>query len=226
MVITSKLKVVCGLAAIFGCAATAHASAIIYNFSSGYITLSALLGTTDILAAGQQIALTGTQVTFDTAIPELDSFTFSDLGPTSVTGVGTFAGTTLALSALLIGYTGAPATSNAALIGSNTYSFSVAPITATGNYAVNGGTTSPITGSNPLPLSGQITLNGTNQLTLTGINLGTASVKVGGITQTVILKGDVVFNGASPVPLPPAVWLFGSGLALFGLPFARRRLAA
>ena len=75
-------------------------------------------------------------------------------------------------------------------------------------------------------LTGQITLGGMDMLQLTGITLGTFQVMVGGIAETVTLKGDVVFEGTAPVPLPASVWLFGSVLAILSFPFMARRRTA
>jgi len=67
-------------------------------------------------------------------------------------------------------------------------------------------------GTNPT-LSGQITTvsaGGTDTLDLTGITLGVFTAS----GQTVTLKGDIVFTGVTPVPLPGSVWLLAAALCL------------
>ena len=78
----------------------------------------------------------------------------------------------------------------------------------------------PFASVNPT-LAGAITLGGVTNLTLNGITLGAFLLppQLGG--QTATLKADIIFNGV--VPVPAAVWLFGSGLGLLGA--MRRRPA-
>jgi hypothetical protein len=228
MTIKNMLASAAALISLFGIATTAGAASVVYDFTSGYITLSADFGGVDLLPAGQEILLTGTQVTFNTTTLQLSSFQFADAGPTTVALTGALTGNTLTVKGVTI----VPGTGYATLsptTGTNPYNFVVGPIAGSGLYGVNGAAvTNPFSGSNPT-LSGLVTLaggGGSDDLTLTGITLGTFAAKVGGVMQNVTLKGDVVFNGAEPVPLPAAVWLLGSGLGMLGVPFMRRRRTA
>jgi len=206
-------------------------AATVYNFTSGSITLSANLGGTDLLPPGQQVPLTGTQVTFDGTSLNLTSFQFMDSGSTSAALSGLLTGTTITVSGLNI----VPGTGYGALsptTGTDPYFFTVGPVAASGTYALSGAITRAATafaGANPV-LSGQITtsstMGGPDSLDLNGITLGIFNVTVSGVTQKVTLKGDIVFNGVTPVPLPAGVWLLGSGLGLLGVPFMRRRRVA
>jgi hypothetical protein len=229
-----------GLAGIFALASAANASYVTYDFTGGSITVSATLSVgggpaQTILSAGT-IALTGGDVVFDptASTMQLLSFAFSGATLAPMTLSGLFAGDTLSISGLSVspgvgyGVTG--------FGGSNPYIFQAHSIAATGNFSLTG--TAP-----PAPLSGMfseaggdnsilaatVTLGGTGPgrwqvLGLKGIDLGSYTVGTGSRAETLILKGDITFNAATPVPLPAALCLLVSGLGLF--PFARRMKAA
>jgi hypothetical protein len=208
------------LVCVSGLAAVANASEVTYDFTSGYVTLSAVSGGVDYLAAGQELPLTGTQVSFDASAIKLDSFQFT-AGPTTMALQGALTGVNLTVNSLLVVPDVSYSSSGS---GSNPYDFTAGSIDASGMYSLAGAVTRAATSfsaTNPT-LSGQITLGGMDSLQLTGVTLGVFTVA----GHTVTLKGDVVFDGVAPVPLPAAVWLFGSGLSLFGVPFMRRRRAA
>jgi hypothetical protein len=205
--------------------ATANAAPVTYDFTSGFVTVSAFQGSgnTDLLAAGTEIQLTGGQVTFNSTALTLPSFQFLDNAPQTVSVInGTFAGENITVQSWTA-VPGAGYASSAFLSSSPppTYGFTAGPIAASGMFSLSGpvnqGSTSFAGTTNSL--TGQVTLSGTDMIQLTGITLG--SFVVGG--QTITLKGDVVFEGATPVPLPASVWMLGSALALFGLAFMERR---
>lgn len=215
-----------GLAAM----ATANAAPVTYDFTSGFVTVSAFDGSsgTDLLAAGTELQLTGGQVTFDSTALTLPSFQFLDnLSQTVTVANGAFAGEKITV----ISWNAVPdaSYSSSAFLSSTpppTYGFSAGKIDAAGMFSLAAGT-NPL-GVNQGPtnfsgqtnsLTGQVALSGTDMIQLNGITLGTFTVD----GQTISLKGDVVFEGVTPVPLPPSVWMFGSVLTLFAFVLAGRR---
>jgi hypothetical protein len=208
--------------------ATANAAPVTYDYTGGFVTVSAFQGSsnTDLLAAGTQIQLTGGQVSFDSGALTLPSFQFFDKTPQTVTVIsGAFTGEQITVQSLNA-VPDATYTSSAFLSSSPppTYGFTAGKIDASGMYSLAG----PINqGSKPFAgttnsLTGQVTLGGKDMIQLTGITLGAFTVN----DQTITLKGDIVFDGAAPVPLPASVWLLSSAIALFGwTQLDRRRVA-
>ena len=204
---------------LFGLAGAIQAAPVTYNFTSGTATLT-LTSSLGSLLAPNSIVLDGTQVTFDSTALTVNSFQFVDAGPSPISGQGVLAGTTLTITNLNIIPGGGYSTLSAS--GTNPYNYLVGPVAVSGTYALSGAinqAATPFSSVNP-SLAGQITLGGVTNLSLNGITLGTFTLpaQLGGGSAT--LKADVLFNGV--VPVPAAVWLFGSGLGLLGV--MRRRL--
>jgi hypothetical protein len=202
-----------------------QASPVTYDWTSGTVTVLGVSSATGtVLGQGTLPLTSASQVTFDSAVPDVPSFEFADLGPSSVALSGAFAGDTLTVTGLNINSLDSAYSSSAT--GPNPYTITLNNLWASGSYSITNAshvTLSSGTFTDYLTptLSGQINLSGGSNpmLTLNGIALDAATV--GG--QSVILKADVVFNGA-PVPLPAAVWMFGSGLlALVGSVRRQRR---
>jgi hypothetical protein len=206
---------------------TANAAPVTYDFTSGFVTVSAFQGSgnTDLLAAGTELQLTGGQVTFNSTALTLPSFQFLDNTPQTVSVInGTFAGEQITVQS----WNAVPdaSYSSSAFLSSApppTYGFTAGKIDASGMYSLSGPLLTQ--GSTPFAgttnsLTGQVTLSGTDIIQLTGITLGVVNLSNG---QTITLKGDIVFEGATPVPLPAPVWMLGSALAVFGFALQRRR---
>jgi hypothetical protein len=206
--------------------AAANAAPVTYDYTGGFVTVSAFLGSsnTDLLATGTQIQLTGGQVTFDAAALTLPSFQFLDNTPQTVTIVsGAFMGEKVTV----MSWNAVPdaSYSSTAFLSSSpppVYGFTAGKIDASGFYSLTGppltrGSTAFFGTTNSL--NGQVTLSGTDMIQLTGITLGSISLPG---NQTITLKGDIVFEGATPVPLPASVWMLASVL-LFGVAFLERR---
>jgi hypothetical protein len=141
------------------------------------------------------------------------------LGPQSL------AGESVTLSNLLV-TPGSGYASTATSFTGGVYSFTASPVNAQGQYALSGslwnvGTTS--FDVNSPSLTGQLQVAG-DQFALNGITIASETVGSGAFAQTIDLKADVVFTGA-PVPLPPALALFASGLGLLSLARLRRHRA-
>jgi hypothetical protein len=224
MKVKNTLAVTVAIAGLAG-GAEVNAAPVVYDFTSGFVTVSAFQGSgnTDLLAAGTEIQLTGGQVTFDSTALTLPSFQFLDNTPQTVTVVnGAFTGEHITVQS----WNAVPdaSYSSSAFLSSSpppTYGFTAGKIDGSGIYSLSGPvnrTSTPFAGTTN-SLTGQVALSGTDMIQLTGITLG--SFVVSG--QTITLKGDVVFEGATPVPLPASVWMLGSAIALFGLTLVDRR---
>ncbi|MDH5255672.1 MAG: hypothetical protein OEW72_07130 [Gammaproteobacteria bacterium] len=218
------LRLACALVSLLVMATGAQAAPVTYNFTGGSATLGLLgPGNISLLQPNSVVPLTGTQVTFDTSPVQVTSFLFNAAGPSVVSGANLLAGTAVTVTNLIV----APAAGYSTLVGSGTnpYNYTVGPVTVSGTIALAGAVNLPATPfltTNPT-LTGQVTLSGANtSLLLNGITLGTFVLPptLGGGTAT--LTANVLFQGV--VPVPAAVWLFGSALGLMGA--MRRRAAA
>jgi hypothetical protein len=231
---SKKLAVGTALAGILGLAAQANASYVTYDFTSGSINgITAVANGTTVLLSGGSLALNGGDVVFDPTAGSMQlqsfSFTGATLAPLVLTGPLT--GDTLAVSGLTVG----PGVSYAVsgFSGTNPYHFLATSIAASGHYVL-AGSTPPAphsglfneTGSDNTSINATLTLastGGGEVLGLNGVTLGTFNIGTVSNPEMVTLKGNITFD-AMPVPLPAAVWLFASGLAL--LPAMRRRRTA
>jgi hypothetical protein len=210
---------------LFGLASAVQAAPVTYNFTSGTASLSLTAPLVGSLLAPNSIGLDGTQVTFDSTALTVPNFQFVDAGPSGITGAGVLAGTTLTLTNLNI-IPGVGYGSSAVFVGPQ-YNYLVTNVAVSGTYTLSGlinqGPTA-FSSLNP-SLVGQINLGGVTSLALSGITLGSFTIPAsigppfGGQVGT--LKADILFTGV--VPVPAAVWLFGSGLGLLGV--MRRRMA-
>jgi hypothetical protein len=216
-----------GLVTIAG---VAQASPVTYDYTgNGTITITAYNqngnvidldgGTSAVLQFSSQSNLSF--VTFDSsssATNPLSAFQFTAAVPLTVDVTsGSFQGLDINVSALEMN-NAAGSTSTV-----NGLSFTAGPVSASTTYTLSG----LITNNTPTTKSGTNTsiggsiLSGPGDFQLNGITIGTWTVG----SNSVTLQANVEFNGA-PVPLPPAVWLFGSGLAMLALPRLRRRRTA
>jgi hypothetical protein len=216
---------VCGAALI---CASAQAAPVVYDWTGGSLTVLAVNNNNGNTLGQGSIPLTApSQVTFDPGPPvAVPSFEFADPGPSGVTLTGgTLAGDTLTVSNLVVipatGYTSSGT-------GSNPYNVTLDNLWASGSFSVTNGSNTIASGTFnhtlTATLTGQVTLTGSGSseaLALNGIALDGVTINGAPVT----IKADVIFDG-SPVPLPAAFWMLGSGLVGFaGMARGRRRAA-
>lgn len=198
---------------------SATATPVTYNFTAGQITVTATLLPTlgppqTILLNGQPsvtVGLTGTSVTFDTAVVPgnaLPAFSLvtSPAGPLTLTpALGLIS--TVSFTALTI----VPGTLySSSVVGTNPYNFNAGPILVSGSITTNLGGPAAFSITTPTA-TGQVNLsvnNSINTLDLNGISIWSGTIAGLG---TLLVKGDVQFNG---VPEPGLAVLMAGVAAL------------
>ena len=194
----------------------AQAAPITYFFTGGSATVSATFGTTTIGAGS--IPLTGTQVTFDAAVPEVVSFSFDSTGPHVIPLTGILTGTSITLSNVQI-TPGVPFTNFSVTGGPSVFNYTIGTVDVDATAALSGlinAPAAPVGLTNPF-ITGQLTLGGGGEMQITGITLGSLILPPalpffpGG---EVSIKADIIFTGI--VPEPGTALLLGSGIALIG----------
>lgn len=178
-------------------------------------------------SASWTLNLTSGSLTLDSGAPALNAFSFSDssAGPETISVSGLTLGT-LSLTNLLVQSDANP---DAPLTGSNPYALSTSNVMDSASYVVTptgGSAKSGGLSNRGTPMTGTIVTGGTPPVWFAqsdAIQLGTGSFTYLGTTYTLTVKGDINFEGASTVPLPPSLWLLAGGLGLLGFACQRRR---
>ncbi len=214
----SKLRAVrlaaCAALLSLALASPSLAAPIRYDFSSGFVTLTASVGGV-IITDPVTAALDGLQVTVDEDAPELTSIELTATGPISIAFSPAYLGfsevtlESLSISGssgLLVPLTPAPPSAE--------YFFLVDPLDVELVVSGSGSTelvSAPISGSGPGSGSLFITPE-LQELSLSGITLAELQI-AGQEVSPLVLKADFVFAG-SPVPEPTAALLFAIGMTV------------
>jgi len=199
-------------------APTAQASGLVsdYGILGGASTFNSLFSAADVAAGKVQFNVSAVNNNAPSA-PIVDS-TISTLGTIRGSGAVTFAqNVTTGIEAVLNGLT---ACNN---VNPCTATSATAPGSAVkylGQTILGGAKASGIAGGTALDFY-QVTGTGKNTDILSAVQFGNAN---GAATWALSSTGDLVYTtSASPVPLPAAIWLLGSGL--LGLAGIGRRKA-
>ena len=221
----------CG-AGLCGFASLATASPVTYDVVTGassnvtLIASNANNGNT-LLSDGVLPMTSASLVEFDPAAMTLPSFDFADSGPTTLGLSGALAAYSLEITSLNVAPL-SPYSSTVTSTGTNSYNFTLGELAASGNWQlIQNSSGDPVPGQSGTfnhtvsTFTGQFGVSGADlqNLTLTGISLGQVTIE----GTPVNLSADVMFNGATAVPLPAGIWLLGSGLAGLLSAGARRR---
>jgi len=213
------IALVCPLAAI--------AAPVTYAFSSGAATVTLTAGTATVGTVVMQ--MDGVFVTFDAALPSLVDFSFTSAASGAIaltTPYGGYDEIQVLSSAL------SPAIGYANLItsdlGGGNFFVAVGPVQSSGVFSAHDstGTLGDIVAlafsfTNTNPLVADLSLaNGT--LELSGITLAVLPPAIGEL-EPLVIKADVSWTGAGPIPEPSSVVLGLAGALVVGFAIRRPR---
>jgi hypothetical protein len=198
-------------------AAGAQGASVTYQYSSGQATITATAGTSTIGVG--TLTLNGQFAAFDSTSGDLTNFSFTTTPNQWIVLNTVFGGfnqvwVNSATMAPGPGY----ATLSTTQVSPGHWNTSVAPVVVNAVYTGKNSITNTSAGPFPLSYTNVTPLNSTidvigGTFTLQGITLGI--IPVPGETNPVIVKADVTFEGATPVPEPAAAGLLAlAGLAL------------
>ncbi|MGO9427095.1 MAG: hypothetical protein ACLQAR_01170 [Steroidobacteraceae bacterium] len=234
-----------GLAALIA-AGSASADGV-YSWTGGGLDFTGItVDGSSVLSGSPNLALTPTSSATIGGSDTTLSFAIGSGGTINLTGTASFVGSggktnTLNFSGATFTLSGLSGDSISPLSlsgsgGNYTFSSGVSNgIAISGNWSLAGATdtvgktTTPVNvsstafGPNDQPISGTVALTGSSMqnLTMDGVPLGTFSVD----GQSVAVTANIIFDGATPVPVPASMWLLGSALGLLSLSTMRRRAA-
>lgn len=200
---------------------------VTYLFDSGAATVTVSAGGNTVGTALLQ--MDGVFVTFDDALPELVDFRFTTAPSGAIALTTPYGGyDEIQVISSALAPTGGYANTGTSHLGGGDYFVSVGPVQTSGVFSAHDTTGAlpdiveqAFSFTNTTPLIASLSIaNGT--LELTGITIAILPAGEGG--DPLVLKADVTWSGAVPVPEPSSIALALVGALIVGL--AARRAAA